>query len=296
MTPFKNYLIGKGFAKNTIQGHTSSMNLYLEWCALEDVQSKKSTYDDLMNYVAYCQSQGNVAHTINSKISGLNYYFKYLEKEHGVQFKNGNPAKLLKIKGRTNKIPHQLLTSEELIEIYNLQTTYGLAQKRNKVLLSLAIFQGVRSSDLGRIEVKDIDLMEGKIYIPAGRGTNSRTLDLKPQQLLLFQDYLMNVRPTILKEASKQSDYFLVHAKPKNQPIMSNVISLLLYRLRPYYPKLKSLRQIRQSTITEWLKIYGLRQTQYMAGHRYVSSTERYNVDKMEGLKKELKNHYVLDK
>ena len=106
----------------------------------------------------------------------------------------------------------------------------------------------------------------------------------------------MNTRPLILKEASKQSDYLLVHAKPKNKPIMTNIIFLLLYNLRPYYPKLKSLQQIRQSTITEWLKIYGLRQTQYMAGHRYVSSTERNNTDRMDGLKKELKAHHLLDK
>jgi integrase/recombinase XerD len=38
--------------------------------------------------------------------------------------------------------------------------------------------------------------------------------------------------------------------------------------------------------ITHWLKHYNLRQVQYMAGHKYVSSTERYqqnNLDKLQG-------------
>lgn len=293
---FKECLTRRGFAVSTVKGHLVTLNKYTEWCALEDVEIMKSNYDDLMNYVAYCQKQGYVVHTINLKINGLKYYFEYLRDEKKITFDNGNPAKLIKIKGRINKVPHQLLSTEELIEIYKLQGTYGLAQKRNKVLLSLVVFQGVGSSELGRIEVKDVNLMEGKIYIPAARGTNSRTLDLKPMQLLLFQDYLMNTRPLILKEANKQSDYLLTHVKPNNTPIMSNVISLLLYELRKYYPKLKSLQQIRQSVITEWLKVHRLRQTQYMAGHRYVSSTERYNTDKMEGLKKEIKLHHVLDK
>jgi site-specific recombinase XerD len=168
-------------------------------------------------------------------------------------------------------------------------------QKRNKVLLSLVIFQGVGSKELNLIELKDLDLMNGKIYVPGARTTNGRTLDLKAQQLLLFQDYMLNVRPVILKEANKSSDYFLVNSG-QGKDLLTNVISLLLRKLRPNYPKLKSLQQIRQSVLTEWLKQYGLRKTQYMAGHRYVSSTERYNVDRMEGLKKELKTHYLLGK
>jgi integrase/recombinase XerD len=46
--------------------------------------------------------------------------------------------------------------------------------------------------------------------------------------------------------------------------------------------------------ITAWIKQHGLRKAQYMAGHRYVSSTERYNEDKLEELKKEVNMHYLL--
>ena len=145
------------------------------------------------------------------------------------------------------------------------------------------------------IELKDVDLLNGKIYVPGARTTNARTLDLKAQQLLLFQDYILNVRSAILKEANKQSDYFLVNYG-KGVNLLKNVISILLRKLRMFYPKLKNLQQIRQSVISEWLEQYGLRKARYMSGHRYVSSTERYNVDRIEGLKKELKNHYLIGK
>ena len=42
--------------------------------------------------------------------------------------------------------------------------------------------------------------------------------------------------------------------------------------------------QLRQSVITEWLKEKGLRQVQYMAGHRYVSNTERYLTTNLQDL------------
>lgn len=55
--------------------------------------------------------------------------------------------------------------------------------------------------------------------------------------------------------------------------------------LRKLNPKYKNAAQIRQSVITEWLKEKDLRTVQYMAGHKYVSSTERYQTSNLEDLK-----------
>jgi integrase/recombinase XerD len=61
-----------------------------------------------------------------------------------------------------------------------------------------------------------------------------------------------------------------------------------------YEPRLKSMAQIRASVITNWLKHYNLREVQYMAGHKYVSSTERYRTDNLEDLQKELEKYHPL--
>lgn len=289
---FNTYLLNKSEAINTIRTRENTVKQFTEWLKSEELTLKNITYNELMEYVDYCKQKGNVVHTIRLKIKNLSVYFEYLISQK--QLKN-NPAKLVKLKGGVRTIAHNLFCSEELMEIYELQTTYGLTQKRNKVLLSLVVFQGAGSCELTRIELKDIDLMNGKIYIPGSRTTNGRTLDLKPQQLLLFQNYLTNIRPAILQNGHKANNYFLVNAG-NGKGIMSNVISVLIRKLRYKYPKLKSLQQIRQSVITEWLKKHGLRKSQYMAGHRFVSSTERYSIDKMEDLKKSIKMHYILGK
>jgi integrase/recombinase XerD len=46
--------------------------------------------------------------------------------------------------------------------------------------------------------------------------------------------------------------------------------------------------------ITHWLKNYNLRQVQYMAGHKYVSSTERYQQNTLEDLQKEINRYHPL--
>jgi integrase/recombinase XerD len=58
-----------------------------------------------------------------------------------------------------------------------------------------------------------------------------------------------------------------------------------------YEPRLNSMAQIRASVITNWLQYYNLREVQYMAGHKYVSSTERYRTDNLEDLQKELEKY-----
>jgi len=56
---------------------------------------------------------------------------------------------------------------------------------------------------------------------------------------------------------------------------LKNSLFHLNNALQKINPKLKNAIQIRQNVITEWLKEKDLRTIQYMAGHRYVSSTER---------------------
>lgn len=295
---FRTYLESLGTAKNTINGRISAKNDFENWLEVEQIDIQNVDYTELMNYVAFCKKKGNSVHSIRLKINSLKHYFEYLiteNKSGSLSLPNGNPAKLVQIKGGTRKIALGMLSTSELQEIYELQTTYGLAQKRNKVLLSLVVFQAVANHELPLIELSDLDLMNGTIYVPGTRTTNGRKLELKAQQLLLFQDYLTNTRPTILQEANKQSNYFLVH-QGQGKTLLDNVIFKLIKKIRFQYPKLKSVQQIRQSVITEWVNQHGLRKAQYMAGHRYASSTERYNVDQLQGLKNELKTHYVLGK
>ena len=75
---------------------------------------------------------------------------------------------------------------------------------------------------------------------------------------------------------------------------IKNSLLHLKYALRKLNPKYKHSMQIRQSVITEWLKEKNLRTVQYMAGHRYVSSTERYQTSNLEDLKEALNKHHPL--
>lgn len=285
-TQFKEHQLQKGNAFNTARQQENQVNIFVDWCKEVRIQINKITYNDLMKYVAYLLEQGNAQSTIRFKIKSLEHYFNFLN------LKN-NPATQIKLQGATRTIPNHLLNKEELQTIFETQRSHGLAGTRDKVILSLVIFQAVGNVELPKIEMKDVNLMEGKIYIPSTLSTNSRTLDLKPMQMMLFQNYILNIRPFLLKENKATTDQFLVNVK-QGQQKMNNVIYYLIKRLRLEIPKLQGFEQIRQSVITSWVQEHGVRQAQYMAGHRFVSSTERYNEDKLDGLKNELKMYHPI--
>ena len=60
-------------------------------------------------------------------------------------------------------------------------------------------------------------------------------------------------------------------------------------------PSVKNAKQIRAFVITKCFKMHNLRKAQYLAGHRYISSTERFLEDEIEDLKEEINQSYPLE-
>ena len=69
----------------------------------------------------------------------------------------------------------------------------------------------------------------------------------------------------------------------------------ILKKLKKTNHKVTNANQIRASVITNWLKQYNLRQVQYLAGHRYISSTERYLEDDLENLHDMVNNFHPIN-
>lgn len=155
---FRTYLLNKSEALNTIRARENTVLDFENWNT-----KKVADYQDLMEYINYCKAKGNTTHTIRLKIKSLDHYFEFLIKHKKAPI---ILQSFSKCKEEQRKYRTPILCSEELQEIYALQPTHGLANKRNKILLSLVVFR-CWCMELERIEPKDVDLMNGKIYIPA---------------------------------------------------------------------------------------------------------------------------------
>jgi len=286
---FEKWLNEKGYRLNTVRGFVIETELFFKWCATQSLQPQAVRYTDVLAYTNNCQAKGNASHTINQKLNALRHFYNCCIHQ---EYRKDNPVAELRIRNTIRKLPHDILSKEALGNIYKKYAATGIAGKRNKAMLGLLIYQGITTAELARLEVTDVKLEEGKVYVPSAARSNSRILSLEAGQMIQLQNYLMTVRPVLLALSEKQTEkLFLSTGKSKR---LSNSYTRMLKQMQKADASVKDLKQIRASVITHWLKQQSIRQVQYMTGHRYVSSTERYRTDKLETLQEQLEKLHPL--
>lgn len=292
MNTFKNYLLSKGYSTETTNSYNRGLLQYIVWTENQKIEVEQSTYNEVISYVQYLKNKGLQQRSIQQSVNSLKHYFKWLIKR---QLRNDNPTSNVNIKGIKRRKLHNVLSKQELEKIYNdfkNIKSESLAKKRNEIIVSLLIYQGLNSKELGRLKVTDLKLREGKIYIERTRNSNERHLKLEAHQILDIMEYQLRTREEILKEAKKQTDLLFMSFGKSSK--FHNVIHKLLPQLKRLNRNIESVNQIRTSVITAWLKSYNLREVQYMAGHRYVSSTEAYLINDLEDLQEDINKYHPI--
>ena len=285
---FKSYLQGKEYSNTSIATYERFTNQFLEWTQKENLPTEQTRYQDILSYMKHCTGKKNYSQrTVQHMLITLSHYFDYLQ-ETGVI--NSNPAKGIKVQGVKRKTLYHILEPSELHAIYNTYEATTPSQKKNKVITGMLVYQGLKTEELDRMEIRDVKLKEGKIEIAGSRRSNARTLSLEPHQVLDVYEYAMQVRPQILEKAKQETDKFFVSTEGGDKLRMD----FLMKQLRKQNNKIENGDQLRASVIVKWLKQYNLREVQYMAGHRYISSTEAYKQNEMEGLSEEVNLYHPL--
>lgn len=288
MNTFETYLQEKSFAKATIYQHCRYCGQFLEWLKKEQINPSDCSYNDLLSWIDYLKQQKDSIKLINRKLLSVRHYFSFF------QLKNkeaANPAAGLYLKSSRKRLVSGIVSFDKLEQLYQNYQITDARSLRNKVILSLLVYQGITTDELHHLETDHVKLREGKLKIPGSKRSNDRVLHLQAFQVLDLQEYLLTVRTQLATE--KEGRLFL---SMEGNPELKNSLHHLFRALKKVEPQIGSATQIRQSVIVYWLKNHNLRQVQYMAGHKYVSSTERYQQNNIEDLQKEVNKYHPLNK
>ncbi len=287
---FRNYLTERRYRESTVNGHLQNFGYFLQWIETNGLyEAENLQYNDLLNYVQYEQQRNKDVSTINLRISSISKYFEFL-KEQGTITRN--PARTLRIKGKAKTVIQNPLKYDELENLYYSykalqkqslhQNKTDLAHQRNIIITGLLVWQGLHSGELEKLEVNHINLNDGTIYIPSTARSNNRELKLHTQQILTLHSYIHGGTRDKLRPIAEE-------LLPGN---LHNIVSLLTEELKGINPIIKNALHIRASVILHWLRQHNKRQVQYMAGHKYITSTEMYEVQELETLTDQLSKHH----
>ena len=172
--------LGQHYSPDTAKAIPKEIGIYIR-----TVRSGKAVYKDIVHYTGLLRNRYSKASTLNRIVSSIKVYYAYLCSEGA---RADNPAKAIKLRDQRRKdIQLQdLFTGEELEALMERKERYGGLDYRNKVLISLSIYQALLPAEAEALTVQDLNLNSGTVYIKSTPRTAARTLQLKPGQILYF--------------------------------------------------------------------------------------------------------------
>lgn len=299
---FADYLFQKGYSSTTVRSFTRELHRFMQWMERDNTEIENIGYNDI---TAYLQSFGSVSQqTKRCYLRGVKHYFDYLIAQ---EQRSDNPAAFIQLKGIKRRTLYDVLNRQELDNLYhqyklpdeqskeknqNWFKSKMLAQQRNKVIVGCMLYQGLDAKDIHRLQVSDVKLKEGLLHIPGSRKSEARELKLEALQIMELMEYMLHTRKALLAFTGKTTEQLFISVGTSEG--VGNMMSRLIKRLHQINPKVSSIKQIKTSVIVHWLKLYNLRQVQYMAGHRYISSTENYLVNEMDSMIEDIAKYHPI--
>lgn len=268
------------FAKRTAHGYQLMIENYCNQVS----NAPQAKYKDVLSYLENERSKGRKSNTLFTYLAAIKVYYDWLKKTGK---RKDHPCKHLRLK---DKIDHRinvqdLFSSTELSllmeqptrEIKRLPKT----ELRDKVILSLLVYQGLTTKNIIGIELKDLNLEQATIYIKSETVLNARTLELHPKQIMLINKYLNEERTKLNRSNSDK----LILTRRYQAERGSGVDKVVRVHKHLFKDKTLTPLAIRQSVIANHLKAgKDIRAVQIFAGHKSPMTTERYQQTGIEEL------------
>lgn len=294
MNNYRQYLQKEGYTANTIERYDREINLFTKWCNKNHTTPQTIDYKTCLKYIKYLQRRKVSKRTVSHQLGCIKKYLTYLVT---INEKISNPIEDTLIKGVKRTLNYNLLEPDELEDLYYSYPTdtyqeeyHKYTAKRNKMIVGLLVYQGLDTKDVSVLQLEHLQIHKGKLYVPSRRRSNARELELKPWQIMECMEYQNEVRKVLIAKLNNYEDTGKLFPYGERFTIINTIIK----KIRKYNQKVQNAKQLRASVITNWLQQYNLRKTQYLAGHRYISSTERYLQDDLENLHEIVNNHHPI--
>ena len=127
------------------------------------------------------------------------------------------------------RIPKTLSKEEAKLVLdasYHMSYAYTFERYRNRAVVGIMLFAGLRRYEVMRLRLNDVDISNKTIFINQGKGAKDRMVPMSNTLITIVSDYLRDRR-----RLKKQSIYFFT-AVQKDEPLGVRCINNMMARLR----------------------------------------------------------------
>jgi integrase/recombinase XerD len=284
MMDLKSYL-QKNLSPSTAVRYERDLQLF--FFHLKNPQEAK--YKQIMDVIGELRKKYSNPKTVNRILAAIKKYYDYLL---STGTRKDHPCKsiILRDTSRRSLQLQDLFTTQELEHLIESKpkSQCRVNQTRNKLLLSLLVYQGMARTEISKIEIDDINLEEGTIKARGDERTNSRILPLQAKQVHLIYAYLNKERPRAESEK--------LFIGQRGNAMSSDCLCRIVLRYQYLFAeKTLNSQTIRMSVTRNLLKEgKDIRVVQVYMGHKSPGTTERYKQSHSEELKAEIQKYHPL--
>jgi len=210
---FKQHLIEDGKAKATISSYIHDTTEFVNFLKGIDITfDGRMTRFQATSFRKHLVEAGFKPRTINKNVNSIRCFGQFLIKRREMVENVVEPKKdKVRIAEGSNKRVEVFSEKEieQMLFFVNGSKDIGL---RNKLIIYILIYTGVRVTELVDIKCKDVDLLTMQLRV-MGKGMKERTIPLKPEVAEVLREYL-NTKRKNCKFAD--SDYLLISQRTRH--------------------------------------------------------------------------------
>lgn len=180
----------RGYSPLTIQAYRSDLSQFIESLneqgaslSVEEIQT-----GEIRNFVVSLQARGLKPATIARRINCLRSFFHFLWTNEYVP---RNPCVKIRTPKQERKLPMVLSKGEcrALLEAA-YKSHYTMLGFRDRAIVSLLLYTGVRRAELLNLRLDDLDLKQGWVRVRREKGKKMRLVPLVPEAIAAIEDWL----------------------------------------------------------------------------------------------------------
>lgn len=191
---FRQYLIADGKSPKTVASYTGDVQGFTDWLVTKGVTfDGRMTRFHVTSYRRYLMETDTAINTINKKINSLNSFNRWLI-ENGIADEVAVNVRKDKVKIASGSEGEVEVFSEEEVEriLFHLHDTNKVIA-RDRAIVTLLLYTGVRVSELVGIKIRDMDFLTLQLKV-LGKGGKAREIPLKADVAEAVKEYINTER------------------------------------------------------------------------------------------------------
>jgi site-specific recombinase XerD len=211
-------------------------------------------------------------HTRRSYLVLLQRFFRFLDRRGLIL---ANPM-LDVVMPQVSKLPRAVLSRSQAQRLMDAPSAFTPVGKRDRAILETLYGTGLRVAECARLELKDIDLAKGTLFVRQGKGKKDRVVPFSGQAAAALDLYLREGRPALARGARQQA---LFLSSSNGRPLPSTTLQLIVReQARAAGLKVRVTPHALRHTYATHLLQGGasIRHVQKLLGHAALQSTTIY--------------------